>query len=439
METELVEPASHTLRRFRTLIAAGAILLVLSEPARTQPPGAFDRQWQVITVEGSQLPAAVGVQTARLGLFASHGEKLEPIPFQIDERDAQGRFALPQGAEPSADDPPGLLDDNDLLVFTAHDLGSRVAQPAATEIRVHDPLTQRDGWVYVEVFSGPAPRASRDDVDYDPQRDAVAGQRYGVRFGQSVPSYFAFARGKHHEGPNLLNRLRVLAEAKILWGLLRFRRTEDDVSLRVIAYKDGPVRAIRRTRISVHIGFGFQSPSIVADDAFSADAVDGPVVVRLPFSLRYLFADLDVRLVLDFRDLRRYRLIYGESATRAVRCDQSHAAPLADTEGADWFAISGPAGTLLHHLRVGPSLRTVRRQLWYAVAARKPSDGAPHLCPGIGYRLTGWGDVVRGTHRLGMVMRALPPGSSSQVHEYVEQAAHPLEVAVTATGLSPQP
>src|SRR5439155_535746 len=78
------------------------------------------------------------------------------------------KLALPGGPEPTADDKPGVLDADDLLVFMACDAGEQ-ASPAALaralaeagadavwrELRIEDPVEHTRGFVYLVSVAHP--------------------------------------------------------------------------------------------------------------------------------------------------------------------------------------------------------------------------------------------------------------------------------------------
>src|SRR5690349_15768450 len=77
----------------------------------------------VTLVEGRQLPSLLQHSTSTVQVYAFHGDKPQPIPFQIDERDDHNRWALDQGRQSKSDDSPGVFDENDVLVLMHRDLG----------------------------------------------------------------------------------------------------------------------------------------------------------------------------------------------------------------------------------------------------------------------------------------------------------------------------
>ena len=65
--------------------------------------------------------------------------------------------------------------------------------------------------------------------------------------------------------------LKARVEATFLFGLVRFVRNESHVSETVLGAIDGPIRVIRRSRLSIEIGWGLPAPKILSDDYFYAD------------------------------------------------------------------------------------------------------------------------------------------------------------------------
>src|SRR3989337_2666926 len=109
-------------------------------------------------VQGSALKALDGKPIASMSLMVIKkvGGKLEPIPFQIDERDASGSYVFNQGPEKSADADNGALDGNDELAFMVKDTGDQAPKavwpPDATigvEIKVIDTTDGGLGWAYL--------------------------------------------------------------------------------------------------------------------------------------------------------------------------------------------------------------------------------------------------------------------------------------------------
>jgi hypothetical protein len=387
-----------------------------------------EHAWDVVTVEGRLFPAALQLPLSRLQLVAQHGDALRVIPHQIDERDSSGRIALPRGVEPSQDESPGVFDDNDLLVFATSDLGERARIAGAAEIQVTSPLDGATGWAYLRV-GGDTPAVFPHAVHYDPEFDMVFGPRYVLGFGRHTSSYFAFVHPDGTLGRNLLDRVKVRITVTLLGGLLTFHRTEQDITSTVVAWKEGPIRVIRRARIRTRIGYGLPQPEVMADNIFTDDTFESPSTVRIPFDLRYVLGNLELRSFMDFDDLRNGRVFTREHAPVPIGCDLPQ--PPVNGVETNWFGLTGPEGTFVQDLLLSPDLRTVKVQL-YAVAdpAPDPPERVPGNCPGLGYTLTHWQGIGRGDYWSDTIVHAFAQYESTEVQNFLFRLEHPVGVTV---------
>ena len=100
-------------------------------------PALADSSWRPIggrsCSRARAMPQLLGSPESHLEVLALHDGRLAPIPFQVDEVLPDGRYALPDGPEPLADDSPGILDRDDEIAMMLSDLGDR-ASPAPREL-----------------------------------------------------------------------------------------------------------------------------------------------------------------------------------------------------------------------------------------------------------------------------------------------------------------
>jgi hypothetical protein len=384
-------------------------LLAVADPALSAPP-----LWRVVHVLGRELACLDGAAEGDVALL-SCAERCTPIPWQLDERDARGRFALDRGPEPSFDDPPNRIDGDDEVVWMLDDSGRRATArelPAATCV-VEVCLSQDDfeGWVYLVRMNGPAPRSPLRYVRYEPAADRVEAARFVVGFRGPTPQYFVVRSAAGRAAGNLLDRLKVRAYARFL-GLIPIWRDEDDLETQLVGWREGPIRVVRRLRQWVRLGWGLRTPVFRTDTFVYRDYSQIPVVLRLNFPPTYFFRGIVIRGVLDFRDLNGWRLM-ADGLSQPILIgdvDEDRRRRLNELSG-DWFALLGEDVTLIQTLEVGPSLRSVRRLLVY----REDGEGRPPEAvvgekPGVGYGLVDWGDVDRGHHRFTSSSYAVPAG-----------------------------
>lgn len=395
----------------------------------------------VISIAGNELALFEGHRIDHLTLFACRStagsHACEPIPFQVDEVDAAGRWVLDQGPQPNADESPSVLDANDRLLFMAADAGERVGRTnlssdgAAAEIALRDPLTGTTRWVYAVAYREAAPRSARSYVAYDPVADRVRGARVTLGFRHGVPGYLALNGTDGSTGTDLLDRFKVRATATFLWGLVHFSRTEDDITTEFVAWRQGPIRVIRRQRQWVRIGWGIHSPTFGSYTYFYRDLAELPVGLYLNFPPTYFFGDISVRAFLDFRDLRGWSVLLPDvpqpvaiDGAMTVQKERLNRLP------GSWFALRGPQAILVQILDVGPSLASVRRRLLYKEAPTdgEPPEDVPGHEPAIGYQLDRWEHVGAGAHQLASTSYALPP--DLDVREFMAARRTPLQMTV---------
>ena len=77
------------------------------------------------------------------------------------------------------------------------------------------------------------------------------------------------------------------------------------------------------------------------------------------------------------------------------------------------------------------ALATVKRQI-YAVADSRPDppERLPGDCPGVGYTLTHWRGIGRGSYWSNTVVRAFDHYSAGEVQVFLYSVANPLRVSV---------
>ena len=370
----------------------------------------------VVALAGSRFGALLGRSAQELSAWAWRGGRRMAIPFQIDECDADGRVVVGTRAQPA---PPAKLGATSALLLRRRDGGDPAPAPAKTFAVGIVGADSRRRWIYVGVSDDSLPKSPDDDVDYDAEHDTVHAARYSLRFEHPQIGYFAVADGKGRDGPNLIDRLKARVTAHALWGLVRFRRNEQQVHETVVGFREGALRATRRAALSIEVGWGLPEPQFVAEDYFYADHAEGPVTISLPFALAYVFGDLDLRIYLDFRDLDGYQLFAEALGDRSVRVDgESSGITLPDTHNT-WFALRRGDRAFLHRIRLGTGLESVDSALYYLYdpLISDPPEAVRGVRPAVGYHMTGWSSVRRGRHELWMDTYVLEGAAAADVRQ----------------------
>lgn len=403
--------------RALTAVVAGFLLLAL-------PAGPTFASPTVLEVTGTQLPSLSPVSLERLAVLACKRGDCRPVPFQVDERTADNQWALPDGPKPIFDDPPGVFDENDLLLWMADDAGEELTDPAALpphDAAVAVEVTAAGGkirrWIYIVACLGEPPRSVTRYVQYDPTADLMRGARVGMGFRDGIPDrLLALGPGD----TNLLDRFKIRARATLIWGLLGFSRDEGDLETELIGWQQGPIRIIRYQRQRVRLGWGIRSPVFAVYTFFTRDYAELPVALWLNHPPTWFFTDIQLDLLLDFRDLSGWQL----ELPKPLLPRQIGGPPVESVEpiAGDWFGLRGPQMTLLVALHLGESLQSVRHRVLYRSGGEAaPPEDVPGERPAVGYRLDQWEPVGAGGHALKAVAYALP--SDTDLDGFMDRGA----------------
>lgn len=385
--------------------------------------------WMVALVPAERLDCLLGRSEATVAMLACGG-RCEPVPWQLDERAADGRLVLDAGPEPNRDDPAGVFDANDELLWMVADTGRR-ARPGelpAAECRLE--LTVRRGdevaWVYLVSSAGPAPRSARRYVRYDAEADRIETDRVAIGFAAPTARLLALRGADGALGANLLDRLKVRAAAWFL-GLIPLGRDEDDIEHRFAAWRVGPIRALRREYQWVRLTSWLRTPIFETETLVTRDAMTLPVRLRLNYRPTTFFSDIEIVAALDFRALDGWQVVTSGGATAVVG---GAGGPIAGP--ADWVALRGPDATLVLELLVGESLRSLAPTVVYrAGEAAQPPEDVPGERPGLGYALTAWSQIEPGEHWFAARAYALPRDVDLGV--FARARVDPLAIEVART------
>ena len=230
-----------------------AVVLALPTLAAATGTATLDRPEEPYVLVGADLSGIGNVDLAEIGAFSWRNGGFEPIPFQVDERAAAGGYF-------AEDDFPGVLDDNDELVFMLEDVGDEadasqwVANASDTrwKVEVEDPLNPGSmGWVY--LFTGSGLATSFEDystlVSADPMVIETPVYREDFLEGNPTVQLTLDIKAPVGNGTNFLDRLKLRTK------LGTFLPWDDEEGSLVDPerwhQKDGPVRVINSFWVSL--------------------------------------------------------------------------------------------------------------------------------------------------------------------------------------------
>lgn len=366
--------------------------------------------YRPVSVPAAQLEAMLGTPKERIGFFALQQGQLAPIPFQIDRKDADGRYLM---SEPGDKSEPSVLDAQDESVFMPEDAGAPMTERpringaiAVQAIRVR---TDGDwGWVYAIAFDTQASRSKVSYMDYDAAIDSISSDVYRAGFSPYLPFLMKAFQWKNPDtgqwGPNLVDTMKLKHTGK-MFGIFNFLRTHEDYRSHLVAVKTGPVRIIRRTRNNVSMILGMRTPSIYMDYIAYRHFAVMDTLIDLPFPIGWFFSDVVTLSTVDLRDgpnLPATRILHravpeGIAVDGVTLPEEHNLGKEKDTD----FIIANQFGQILVQLDIDKEL-PVHKHIHFVdnQEAFDPPEEVPGQFGHSGYVTTGWENVGRGMHHM---------------------------------------
>ncbi len=424
----------------------------LAQQASAPSPKTLHRVPDAVIVTGEALTGLGGQRLERLGLFAIGADgALAPIPFQIDEKTADGsRYVLTAGKEANASQAKGALGLHDELVFLAGDTGARFATGGAwpehaergAEIEVRDPVSGGLGWAYLFVFPGAAPRSDVRYVHYDRARDVIEARSYSLGYtpGHDVV-YFSSAsvpKKAGGTGSNFVDRLKLRTYVKtLLWFAVSF--DEDEWDDEVTAYLEGPIRVIRQERNRLTFAGIEVAPTLLVDAMYFPDFHLAPVQVDQTIHFPSIAREAWFKLAMDWNEsakgMRYYRPRPGAAAGAAdawhtidgvTTPDERHL----DDQNPDWHLVTGAPGTFLWWVEMPPPLVPVTH-LTYTddAAATDPPESTPGSIGEIAYKFDLF-PLEEGTYHMRLFYMFPPHWEPGAEKPWIDMIKRPVTTAV---------
>lgn len=401
-----------------------------------------------IIIPGQTLKALLGKPIENIRIYAAPRGVLIPIPYQIDERDSTGKLVLPQGAKPTKDTDQEYLDANDEIVLMAKDLGDRIFKEnwvpgfeIGLEIEVQDPLTNYKGWAYAFYFATPPARSLINYVRYtlNSRESTISTDTYLVSSPPEKAYYRKLLVTKvgGGNGKNLLQRSRIEGQARLDWffllgALKTFKRDEEDITLKIDAYKDGPVRVILRGKPELELIWGIKLPSEEVDSVYYGNQFYTTNAINTPVKLSRYCSEASVLGTLDFNQNALGMKFYNSRNLQGVVLDgvMSEAEKNLDQGPQEWSVVTGKPGTILTRLKWGATLSQLKSKLYYLDTTKSqtnPKTSHPHMRIGYLFDLL---PVDKGRHLYQIYFYFPPSYQPGEETAYLNITDNPLKVSI---------
>jgi len=366
-----------------------------------------------VILRGAQLAPLIGVARDRIAAYVRHGNRFTAIPLQIDRRDAQGQLLL-DAAMPASLARDARFNAQDECVFMVGDLGERGAVPGTllqpdkiVAVELRDPKSGQRAWVYLLVLHAPE-NTPGSYVRYQADSDAVESDTYRLAFSRRMPmladSVQWFDPALRAYGGNVIDVMKIRHAGRFLGGFT-FRRGVEDYQSALVGTRVGPVRVIRRTENSIRVFLGLRSPTITVDYIGYAHAILADIRLKVPFRNDWFFSALESVTTWDGNDGPDYPAgrVYSDSFPEGFPIEgrMSAAKQRFNTSNDGAFALVNKYGTLLVKMDF-PASEPIKHQVYLMDdrTALDPPENIPGQFGNIGFRMTGWEKLARGTHHL---------------------------------------
>ena len=284
----------------------------------------------LVVITAAQLPALSGHSIKQVSLLNYSRERFYKIVFQIDQKDAQGRYILDDMRNKEIDkknndknrqadrDSAGIINtftDKDELVFRSKDLNERVDYSSKflkyyslieLEIISGTELEKTSKWLYIKLDS----EASEPDLEhnkalnYDDKQDEVTSSVYKIGFSKAYP----FLLDRFHWRlpdqagwtPDITDMMKIRHTGRFFG--LPFKRTQEDYYSQLIAVKEGPLRIIRRTENNIRVFLRLKSPALFIDYIMLPNGFVMDSLIDIPFKVSFFFSELATITTMDWNN-----------------------------------------------------------------------------------------------------------------------------------------
>ena len=391
-------------------------MLVVAAIASSSTATPLSRLHDPVVVPVARLDGIAGSESAKLRLFRLHEGRWEVIPYQFDARSPDGELTVEGPVD-------FRLDGDDELVFMAKDAGERSidgARPTgadgAIEIEVAEPRGDGRGYAYLAAFASPPGVSFEPYVTYDAASREARSAFYRVDYaadrnfftGVSIPE------GAGGNRSNLLrqSRMRGSPTFSLLLTDVTLDFTEQNSLVEIEGVRTGPVRSVRRVKLSVDLGPLFpELPSGTSYTYHYLTSYSTPTRVKFPWIMLQTLRDFRFENVLDFRPDAMPLTYHDAEHPDGIALATKTPFEVRTTRDHEWWVHSGSAGTMLHAMVIPQAWRDWGVVRGTVVRSGEGADGVAADQAAAGYTLLNMTSLREaGAYDLLMASVVLPGG-----------------------------
>jgi hypothetical protein len=431
--------------RLKELRISGLTFLaaILAAAASHAGPQTRDltRSEDYILLTGADVPSLLDSDPHDLHLYAYGPAGFRAVPFQIDKRDSEGRYVLPNETirDPLRDGT--RLDSNDELVFMIKDAGDRRPGGAwvdgavrGLELELNDPLDGGRTWAYLFERPGRESPETADYIGYRKEEDQEFiisdNYHYIAWLGVQGPHLLKLRRPDGSWGRDILEGQKMGMVAELLQGAIPVRVPEGEINKRHIGVIDGPVRLIRGEMTFVRvkiIGLDFVT------ETFFADYFNGrvsPMRVNFPFTVSKMFLNVEFYQCFRFNDAIHGSIFQSSENPGGIMLDGIPETDVDITGDNTYWEVIGPEGYHLDIVDQGDFARhgLIRTILLHEDEKTKgtPKNQAGEILVGYWFRNTS--KIPKGTYHYWLYHYYPYPYTETKAREILNMIEHPVEI-----------
>lgn len=222
--------------------------------ALTPPLSSIDA-YKVITIEGEDMPVALGQNIEDLSLAAIQDNVMEPVPFQIDQYNTGGAIYFDGWEVPMAGDAK-KMDPTDKLLFLFKDAGVRrkSTDPYDGEVLAEIKLKDTAGIErFVYLVRGSRLRSEEQYVRYSAEMGVVETDFYSLRYNKDNHLKWDDFQYLNYVGERPLDSMKLRLKTGLVSSIAPTELNNDDLVALPTGEKIGPIRTTTQLDFTLYL------------------------------------------------------------------------------------------------------------------------------------------------------------------------------------------
>lgn len=251
MGTRLVRPQRHSQPHsaVRVWLMLCAVFLGIAGNSYAAPQE-LAKPYHIVELKGIEVPDLLNTAFEQLTLLSVQHGILMPIPFQLEDYDAEGYSWFKESGNPLLGK-EHIFDEHDSLFFRYKDAGGKLDDYNAgfaritAEIAITSPTTGQTRYVYIsDKLNG---FIHKPLTHYDQETGIVESEYFRLKTNPDnflIWNDFTYNTYQGQNQESLLDTLKVRLNAGVLLDGVRVTLDNRNIKTDIVAVKQGPIRTV---------------------------------------------------------------------------------------------------------------------------------------------------------------------------------------------------